>query len=82
MPYDRLESVIVMLQNHGLEGIEGRYALNKVEDDVLLDKLAKRHGLKMTGGSDFHGTIKPDISIGVGKGDLKVEEEMCAWIYD
>jgi hypothetical protein len=53
-----------------------------VEDDVLLDKLAKRHGLKMTGGSDFHGTIKPDISIGVGKGDLKVEEEMCAWIYD
>ena len=82
MPYDRLESVIVMLQNHGLEGIEGRYALNKVEDDVLLDKLAKRHGLKMTGGSDFHGTIKPDISIGVGKGDLKVGEEMCAWIYD
>lgn len=82
MPYDRLESVIVMLKNHGLEGIEGRYALNKVEDNAFMDKLAKRHGLKMTGGSDFHGAIKPDIFIGVGKGDLRVPEEMCAWIYE
>ena len=82
MPYDRLESVIVMLKDHGLEGIEGRYALNKVEDDAFLDKIAKRHGLKITGGSDFHGAIKPDIFVGVGKGDLKVYENMCSWIYE
>lgn len=82
MPYDRLESVIVMLKDHGLEGIEGRYALNKVEDDTFLDKIAKRHGLKITGGSDFHGAIKPDIFVGVGKGDLKVYENMCSWIYE
>ena len=82
MPYDRLESVIVMLKDHGLEGIEGRYALNKVEDNVFMDKFAKRHGLMMTGGSDFHGDIKPDISVGIGKGELEVYEEMCSWIYD
>lgn len=81
MPYDRLESVIVMLKDHGLEGIEGRYSLNKVEDNVFMDKLAKRHGLKMTGGSDFHGAIKPDIFVGIGKGQLEVYEEMCSWIY-
>ena len=81
-PHDRLESIIVMLKNHGLEGIEARYALNKVEDDAFLDKIAKRHGLKITGGSDFHGTIKPDIFVGVGKGDLKVYENMCSWIYE
>lgn len=82
MPYDRLESVIVMLKDHGLEGIEGRYALNKVEDNVFMDKLAKRHGLKMTGGSDFHGSIKPDIFVGIGKGELEVYEEMCSWVYE
>ena len=82
MPYDRLESVIVMLKDHGLEGIEGRYALNKVEDNVFMDKLAKRHGLEMTGGSDFHGDIKPDIFVGIGKGQLEVYEEMCSWIYE
>lgn len=81
MPYDRLESVIVMLKNHGLEGIEGRYALNKVEDDRFMDKLAKSHKLKMTGGSDFHGDIKPGISVGTGKGELEVYEDMCSWIY-
>lgn len=81
MPYDRLESVIVMLKDHGLEGIEGRYSLNKVEDNCFMDKLAKRHGLNMTGGSDFHGAIKPDIFIGTGKGSLRVKEEMCDWIY-
>ena len=26
------------------------------------------------GGSDFHGSIKPDIKIGVGRGDLRVPE--------
>lgn len=82
MPYDRLESVIVMLKDRGLEGIEGRYALNKVEDNVFMDKLAKRHGLKMTGGSDFHGSIKPDIFVGIGKGELEVYEEMCSWVYE
>lgn len=81
MPYDRLESVIVMLKDHGLEGIEGRYALNKVEDDRFMDKLAKSHKLMMTGGSDFHGDIKPGIFVGVGKGELEVYEEMCSWIY-
>ena len=82
MPYDRLESVIVMLKDHGLEGIEGRYALNNVEDDNFMDKLAKRHKLMMTGGSDFHGDIKPGIFVGVGKGELEVYEEMCSWIYE
>ena len=82
MPYDRLESVIVMLKDHGLEGIEGRYALNKVEDDVFMDKLAKRHNLLMTGGSDFHGEIKPDIFVGIGKGRLEVYEDMCNWVYE
>lgn len=81
MPKDRLESVIVMLQGYGLQGIEARYSLNRVEDDVFLEKLATRHGLGMTGGSDFHGDIKPDIAIGTGKGNLSVLESMCSWIY-
>lgn len=81
MPKDRLESVIVMLQGYGLQGIEARYSLNRVEDDVFLEKLAIRHGLGRTGGSDFHGDIKPDIAIGTGKGNLSVLESMCSWIY-
>jgi hypothetical protein len=38
--------------------------------------VATRHGLLMTGGSDFHGSIKPDIKMGSGKGDLFVPYEL------
>ena len=68
LTHERVESVIVMLMSYGLQGIEAVYSLNSLEDDEFLRKLAKRHGLYITGGSDFHGAIKPDIQI--GKGDI------------
>lgn len=78
---DRLDSVTDLLKGYGLEGVEALYSLNRPEDDALLLKLAKTHGLNITGGSDFHGAIKPDISLGTGKGSLRVTKEQCAWLF-
>ena len=33
---------------------------------------AEKYGLIVTGGSDFHGSVKPQIELGVGKGNLKI----------
>ncbi len=77
MNLEKIESVIVMLKGYGLEGIEALYSLNRPEDDVALMKIAKRHDLFITGGSDFHGSIKPDISLGTGKGNLHITKEIC-----
>ena len=38
----------------------------------MLKKLAKKYNLGISGGSDFHGSNKPDIDIGVGYGGLRV----------
>ena len=38
-------------------------------------ELARRFNLKESGGSDFHGTVKPDIQLGSGRGNLKVPYE-------
>ena len=38
--------------------------------------LAKKYGLLGSGGSDYHGTNKPDIRLGVGRGDLSVPMTM------
>jgi 3',5'-nucleoside bisphosphate phosphatase len=38
--------------------------------------VARRLGLLVTGGSDFHGVTKPDIEVGIGKGQLKVPEAL------
>ena len=35
-----------------------------------------RHGLLVTGGSDYHGSYKPDIDIISGLGDLEVPYEL------
>ena len=82
MPLDRLESVIVMLKDYGLQGIEAVYSLNRPEDDSFLAKLAKRHGLYVTGGSDFHGDIKPHIALGTGKGNLRITKSLCPFLFE
>jgi 3',5'-nucleoside bisphosphate phosphatase len=60
----------------GLDGIEARYA--RYDGDVRrqLVKLARRHSIVATGGSDYHGTFKPDLAIGAGLGDLDVPYEV------
>ena len=39
--------------------------------DYLLD-LANEFGLAPSGGSDFHGSNKPDIELGSGKNNLQI----------
>ena len=43
---------------------------------LQLVELANQHHLMITGGSDFHGTNKPDIELGFGKNNLKIDCEV------
>ena len=56
----------------GLMGMETRYSLFTQEQTLLAEELVRCYGLLPSGGSDFHGENKPDISLGTGKGDLRV----------
>jgi hypothetical protein len=60
----------------GLDGIEAKYARYSGNQRQQLTKLAKQRELVATGGSDFHGTFKPDLAIGTGLGDLNVPYEV------
>lgn len=63
------------LKSHGLYGIEAYHSeQNKYMVRHFLD-LAKSLGLRVTGGSDYHGTYKPSVRLGVGMGDLRVPDE-------
>ena len=39
---------------------------------ALAKDIAREYGILPSGGSDFHGENKPDIRIGVGRGDLRI----------
>jgi predicted metal-dependent phosphoesterase TrpH len=57
----------------GLESIYGRYSPRQRQE---LGNLARRFDLVATGGSDHHGTTKPDLAVGTGQGDLKVPDNV------
>lgn len=69
-------SLIDYLKGIGLEGLEAIYSRNSSEDDEFLAGLAERFGLYVTGGSDFHGSNKPDIDLGVGTGNLAISKDL------
>jgi len=56
----------------GLDAMETRYSKFSPQTAAQAEELALRFGLLQSGGSDFHGDNKPDISIGTGRGELRV----------
>ncbi|MBQ8319679.1 MAG: PHP domain-containing protein [Clostridia bacterium] len=56
----------------GLDGMETMYSTYTEKESALSAAIAKEFSLKQSGGSDFHGTRKPNIFLGVGKGNLKI----------
>ena len=47
----------------------------------ILVEYARKNNLYISGGSDYHGRKKPDIEIGVGKGNLNISKEILEeWI--
>jgi len=69
-----LDQLIESLKCEGLMGIEVYYSTHSEEETALYLKLARKHQLLLTGGSDFHGAPKPEIRLGKGLGDLQVCE--------
>jgi predicted metal-dependent phosphoesterase TrpH len=76
---DRDEGVFrlcAQLKEAGLSGIEVHYSTHKADQTAQYLDIARRLGLLVTGGSDFHGVTKPDIEVGIGRGTLKVPEQL------
>ncbi|HLH19832.1 MAG TPA: PHP domain-containing protein [Bryobacteraceae bacterium] len=59
----------------GLNAIEAYHSDHSPEETALYLALARKHGLLVTGGSDFHGAVKPSVRLGSGiEGNLHVPE--------
>ena len=75
---DRLEPLLAGLKKMGIQGLEVFYTEHSAAQTRWFAELARRHELLMTGGSDFHGAIQPEIEMGSGKGDLCVPYDLYA----
>jgi hypothetical protein len=70
-----LETLIVRLKAAGLKGMEAKYSNHTAQDETYARKLCNKYELLPSGGSDFHGSNKPAIDMGTGRGTLSVPFE-------
>ena len=65
-----------------LDGIECFHPSSADDNkkDILVE-YARNNNLYISGGSDYHGNPKPDIEIGIGRGNLNISKEIIEeWI--
>ncbi len=74
--YEEADRLVGELAGLGLDGIEAVYSRHSEAERASYSQIAARHGLLVTGGSDYHGSYKPDINIVTGLGDLAVPYEL------
>ncbi len=70
--FKTLKKMIKVLAEAGMMGVEVYYPdhSSSVMNNLMI--LAKELDLLMTGGTDFHGALKPDTHLGIGTGDFFV----------
>ena len=74
--YEAADELVGELAGFGLDGIEALYSRHSPGQRESYSEIASRHDLLVTGGSDYHGSYKPDINIVTGLGDLEVPYEL------
>ncbi len=73
---DEYAAAFTELAEAGLIGLECHYGDYPPERRREFIEMADRFGLLPSGGSDYHGTYKAGLEIGVGRGDLVVPDHV------
>ena len=72
-----IPALLPELCDAGLNAIEAYHSDHERKDVELYLRLAARYALLVTGGSDFHGSVKPGVRLGTGcNGNLDVPREV------
>ena len=73
----QMPRIIGSLRERGFRGVEAHYGGSSPETRSLMVRLTRNEGLIPTGGSDYHGSFKPDVDLGRGRsGSLHVEDSV------
>jgi predicted metal-dependent phosphoesterase TrpH len=69
-----MADLLTTLREAGLVGLEAIYSSYHQHEREGYADLARRFGLIPSGGSDYHGTYKQGLEVGIGYGDLVVPD--------
>jgi predicted metal-dependent phosphoesterase TrpH len=71
-----LRELLPIAMEAGLAGMETMHSSFSPDTIRLAQQIAVEFRLLPSGGSDFHGSVKPDITLGTGKGWLSIPPEV------
>jgi len=71
-----LEIKLVEMRDFGLWGIEAYYPEHDGERTMACLRMAKKLGLAITGGTDYHGIAKQGLKLGTALGGFSVPDEL------
>ena len=71
-----LDKITAELKGFGLDAIEVHYPAYTASETKFVKFLADKYSLAHSGGSDFHGSIKPGLDLGTGYGSLSIPYEI------
>ena len=71
-----LEHIVREAARLGVAGIECYYPLHDEATVAFCLALADKYALVPTGGSDYHGSVKPDARLGIGSAGLPLPDEL------
>ena len=66
------DAQLEVLMQAGIKGLECYYSEYTMEEVDMLRRIAEQNGLLISGGSDYHGTRKPHLHLGM----LNKEDEI------
>ena len=70
-----------IINHYDLDGLECFYTTFNEEQSDYLVRLCEENHMFMSGGSDFHGTRKENHNLGIGRGNLNIDESIVEnWV--
>lgn len=70
-----------LLEQVSPDGFECYYSKFTPEQTKTLRAFCRKNDLLISGGSDYHGSRRPEVNLGIGCGDLCVnEEDVMQWV--
>ena len=79
--FDNILDMITDLRKEcDLDGVEAFHSSFTIEQMITLQEYAKKNKLYISGGSDYHGKIKKEISLKTGCSNLHISKNILEWL--
>ena len=77
-----LDMITLLRKDCDLDGVEAFHSTFTVEQTLILQEYAKKNKLYISGGSDYHGKRRPEISLKTGNDNLHISKNILEWLKE